>query len=151
MTYIHGKTLRNWPLLQQSVPVCIYANQAGLSMLETTPDNLHALSLDMILGSSNNLSLYSVLPTIIQQVKSRIKLSLPFFFGFWDLCSLNKGFARNNTTFMNLQIFAWLLKQMHSEHHLVNNFFHYWDCTVSVKCCFGVQAWQTLLKKVEIF
>ncbi|XP_057784620.1 homeobox-leucine zipper protein REVOLUTA-like isoform X2 [Salvia miltiorrhiza] len=50
-----------------SVPVCIYANLAGLTMLETTPDNLQALSVDRILGSSYNLSLYSVLPTILQQ------------------------------------------------------------------------------------
>ncbi|KAH6801686.1 hypothetical protein C2S51_033132 [Perilla frutescens var. frutescens] len=53
--------------LALSVPVCIYANQAGLDMLETTPDNLQTLSVDRILGSSNNLSLYSVLPTITEQ------------------------------------------------------------------------------------
>ncbi|KAL1542441.1 homeobox-leucine zipper protein HOX9-like [Salvia divinorum] len=50
-----------------SVPVCIYTNLAGLTMLETTPNNLQALSLDRVLGSSNNLFLYSVLPTIQQQ------------------------------------------------------------------------------------
>ncbi|KAI3470468.1 hypothetical protein Pfo_027131 [Paulownia fortunei] len=48
-----------------SVPVCLYANQAGLNMLETTPDNLQTLTVDRVLGG--NLSLLSVLPTIMQQ------------------------------------------------------------------------------------
>ncbi|XP_042017942.1 homeobox-leucine zipper protein HOX9-like [Salvia splendens] len=50
-----------------SVPVCIYTNPAGFTMIETTPNNLQALSLDRVLGSSNNLFLYSVLPTIQHQ------------------------------------------------------------------------------------
>ncbi|XP_042011431.1 homeobox-leucine zipper protein HOX9-like isoform X1 [Salvia splendens] len=50
-----------------SVPVCIYTNPAGFTMIETTPNNLQVLSLDRVLGSSNNLYLYSVLPTIQQQ------------------------------------------------------------------------------------
>ncbi|KAK4436003.1 Homeobox-leucine zipper protein REVOLUTA [Sesamum alatum] len=50
-----------------SLSVCLYANQAALNMLETTLDNLHMLTVDRILDGSNNLSLLSVLPTIMHQ------------------------------------------------------------------------------------
>lgn len=57
----------------QSLPVCIYANQAALNMVESTVDNLQNFNLDRILGGSNNLSLYSILPTILRQVTSEWK------------------------------------------------------------------------------
>ncbi|KAL0402243.1 UNVERIFIED_CONTAM: Homeobox-leucine zipper protein REVOLUTA [Sesamum latifolium] len=50
-----------------SLPVCLYANQAGLDLLETTASNLLSLTVDRILGGSNNFSLSSILPTIMQQ------------------------------------------------------------------------------------
>ncbi|XP_011076981.1 homeobox-leucine zipper protein REVOLUTA-like isoform X2 [Sesamum indicum] len=50
-----------------SLPVCLYANQAGLDLLETTANNLLSLTVDRILGGSNNFSLSSILPTIMQQ------------------------------------------------------------------------------------
>ncbi|XP_011084331.1 homeobox-leucine zipper protein REVOLUTA-like isoform X2 [Sesamum indicum] len=50
-----------------SLQACLYANQAALNMLETTLDNLHMLTVERILDGSNNLSLFSVFPTIMQQ------------------------------------------------------------------------------------
>ncbi|KAL9165396.1 hypothetical protein ABFS82_06G168400 [Erythranthe guttata] len=50
-----------------AAPVCLYSNQAGLTMLETHSDNLQNLTVDRVLGGSNNISLYSMLPTINQQ------------------------------------------------------------------------------------
>ncbi|KAL0303156.1 UNVERIFIED_CONTAM: Homeobox-leucine zipper protein REVOLUTA [Sesamum radiatum] len=50
-----------------SLPVCLYANQAGLDLLETTANNLLSLTVDRVLGGSNNFSLSSILPTIMQQ------------------------------------------------------------------------------------
>ncbi|KAL0382667.1 UNVERIFIED_CONTAM: Homeobox-leucine zipper protein REVOLUTA [Sesamum calycinum] len=50
-----------------SLQVCLYANQAALNMLETTLDNLQMLTVDRILDGSNNISLLSVVPTIMQQ------------------------------------------------------------------------------------
>ncbi|KAK4430906.1 Homeobox-leucine zipper protein REVOLUTA [Sesamum alatum] len=48
-----------------SLPACLYANQAGLDMLETTTNNLLSLTVDRILGGGSNMS--SILPTITQQ------------------------------------------------------------------------------------
>ncbi|KAL0298698.1 UNVERIFIED_CONTAM: Homeobox-leucine zipper protein REVOLUTA [Sesamum radiatum] len=50
-----------------SLPVCLYANQAGLDLLETTASNVLSLTVDRVLGGSNNFSLSSILPTIMQQ------------------------------------------------------------------------------------
>ncbi|KAL2525840.1 Homeobox-leucine zipper protein REVOLUTA [Abeliophyllum distichum] len=50
-----------------SNPICLYANQTGLKMLETTPENLQTITVDKIFGDSNAVSLYSVIPTIMQQ------------------------------------------------------------------------------------
>ncbi|KAL0358663.1 UNVERIFIED_CONTAM: Homeobox-leucine zipper protein REVOLUTA [Sesamum angustifolium] len=50
-----------------SLQVCLYANHAALNMLETTLDNLQMLTVDRILDGSNNISLLSVVPTIMQQ------------------------------------------------------------------------------------
>ncbi|KAL0322338.1 UNVERIFIED_CONTAM: Homeobox-leucine zipper protein REVOLUTA [Sesamum calycinum] len=49
-----------------SLPVCLYANQAGLDLLETTASNVLSLTVDRVLGGSNNFSLSSILPTIMQ-------------------------------------------------------------------------------------
>ncbi|KAL3819973.1 hypothetical protein ACJIZ3_005878 [Penstemon smallii] len=47
--------------------MCIYANHAGLTMLETTIDNLQSITVDSLLDGSNNVSLDVVPPTIMQQ------------------------------------------------------------------------------------
>ncbi|KAK4482064.1 hypothetical protein RD792_011586 [Penstemon davidsonii] len=52
---------------RQSSPMCIYANHAGLNMLETTTDNLQSVNVDSLLDGFNNVSLDVVLPTIMQQ------------------------------------------------------------------------------------
>lgn len=65
----------------QSVPLCLYANQSGLNMLETTADNLFSLTVDKIISGPDNLSLDSLLQTVMQQVlhmEMKI-LSAPFF------------------------------------------------------------------------
>ncbi|KAK6144767.1 hypothetical protein DH2020_021587 [Rehmannia glutinosa] len=62
---------------RQSIPVCLYANQAALNMVEITPDNLQMLTVDSILGGSNNFSLASVLPTLMQQVQNQPIINPP--------------------------------------------------------------------------
>ncbi|XP_075494855.1 homeobox-leucine zipper protein HOX9-like [Primulina tabacum] len=49
-----------------SLPICLYANQAAVDMLETGLHNLQTLALDQILDGSN-MSLYSMIPTITKQ------------------------------------------------------------------------------------
>ncbi|XP_073131135.1 homeobox-leucine zipper protein REVOLUTA-like isoform X2 [Henckelia pumila] len=49
-----------------SPPICLYANQAAVDMLETGLHNLQALALDQILHCSS-ISLYSMIPTITHQ------------------------------------------------------------------------------------
>ncbi|PIN01073.1 hypothetical protein CDL12_26423 [Handroanthus impetiginosus] len=50
-----------------SLPMCLYANQAGLNMLETTTNSLVSLTVDKMLSGSTNVTLSSILPTIMQQ------------------------------------------------------------------------------------
>lgn len=52
----------------QSLPVFIFANQAGLDMLETTLVALQDISLDNIFDDSGRKALYSEFAKIMQQV-----------------------------------------------------------------------------------
>ncbi|KAL3819976.1 hypothetical protein ACJIZ3_005881 [Penstemon smallii] len=47
--------------------MCIYANHAGLNMLETTIDNLQRITVYSVLDGSNNVRLDVVLPIIMQE------------------------------------------------------------------------------------
>ncbi|XP_051121229.1 homeobox-leucine zipper protein HOX9-like [Andrographis paniculata] len=51
-----------------SIPVCIYANQQALMMLETETNNLQMITVDNILGVSHeNFRLHSILPQIMNR------------------------------------------------------------------------------------
>lgn len=52
----------------QSLPVFIFANQAGLDMLETTLVALQDITLDKIFDESGRKALYSDFANIMQQV-----------------------------------------------------------------------------------
>ena len=56
-------------LLLQSLPVFIFANQAGLDMLETTLVALQDITLDKIFDDSGQKALYSDFAKIMQQVR----------------------------------------------------------------------------------
>ena len=56
-------------LLLQSLPVFIFANQAGLDMLETTLVALQDITLDKIFDDSGRKALYSDFAKIMQQVR----------------------------------------------------------------------------------
>lgn len=52
----------------QLVPVFIFANQAGLDMLETTLVALQDVSLDKIFDEAGRKALCNVVPQVMQQV-----------------------------------------------------------------------------------
>lgn len=52
----------------QSLPVFIFANQAGLDMLETTLVALQDITVDNIFDDTGRKALYSEFPKIMQQV-----------------------------------------------------------------------------------
>ncbi|XP_078436919.1 homeobox-leucine zipper family protein / lipid-binding START domain-containing protein isoform X2 [Wolffia australiana] len=53
--------------ISASAPCCIFANQAGLDMLETTLVALQDITLDRILDDATQKTLYSQFPKIMQQ------------------------------------------------------------------------------------
>lgn len=57
-----------WFRLQQSLPVFLFANQAGLDMLETTLVALQDITLDKIFDESGRKALCADFPKLMQQV-----------------------------------------------------------------------------------
>ncbi|XP_059669154.1 homeobox-leucine zipper protein REVOLUTA-like [Cornus florida] len=51
----------------KSLPVCLFANQAGLSMLETTLMDLQDITLEKIFDESGLGALYSIVPILTEQ------------------------------------------------------------------------------------
>lgn len=54
--------------MQQSLPVFLFANQAGLDMLETTLVALQDITLDKIFDESGRKALCADFPKLMQQV-----------------------------------------------------------------------------------
>lgn len=54
--------------MKQALPVFIFANQAGLDMLETTLVSLQDIALDKIFDESGRKALFSEFAKIMQQV-----------------------------------------------------------------------------------
>lgn len=79
----------------QSLPVFIFANQAGLDMLETTLVALQDITLDNIFDDNGRKALYAEFPKIMQQVITNATEVIVW--SFYLLCSVKLTYCPHDT------------------------------------------------------